>query len=220
MAVLDEQRDVPLSDAQAKQWLRDWPTVTGMWTPGPGGPRWLQAQPPAKGATGPRLELPGAGRFKTQPDGLWISLGIPRSDTATAATFVDCIVVESCGTAQNFNDKRSRYAARTTSLVIGLPEAWLNASVSVQSGASRTRRELLRGQLPATADVSLPLRHLRVLYALPRDGGNPPLYDRIAGALALDAHEYVCPQSSLRTYTSQRFQRFLKRMAPALTRYS
>lgn len=190
-----------------------------MWTPGAGGPQWLQAQPRAPGATGPRLELPGAGSFKTQPDGLWISLGIARSDTSTPATFIDCIVVESCGTPQNFNDKRSRYAARTTSLVVSLPKAWLNVSVAVQGGASRARRELLQGQLPATGDVSLPLRHLRVLYALPRDDGDPSLYDRIAAALALDAHEYLCPQSSLSTYNSQVFQAFLKRMAPALARY-
>jgi hypothetical protein len=78
---------------------------------------------------------------------------------------------------------------------------------------------VLRGQLPAAGDVSLPLRHLRVLYALPDDDGPPSLYARVTKAMALDAHEYVCPQNVLGSYTDQPMQRFLKRMGPELSRY-
>jgi hypothetical protein len=163
--------------------------------------------------------LPGAGAFRTQPDGLWVTLGVRPSDTTTTATFADCVAVESCGSPPNFNDKRSRYAARTTSLVLELPSAWLDATVTVQSGTLRQRRDILRGQLPATGDVSLPLRHLRVLYALPDDDGSPSLYKRVTGAMALDAHEYVCPQNVLGSFRGQPLQKFLKRMSPELTRY-
>jgi hypothetical protein len=210
---------VPLTDAQAKAKLRTWPTVTGIWTRSDDTTRWLRAQPPVAGVTGPRLEVPGAGAFLTQPDALWITFGIRPSDTAAVATFADCVVVESCGTTQNFSDKRSRYAPRTTSLVVKLPVAWLDATVTVQSGAVRQRREVLRGQLPPTEDVSLPLRHLRVLYALPNDNGPPSLYERVTKAMALDGHEYVCPQIVLGSYTGQPMQKFLKRMGPELSRF-
>lgn len=210
---------MPLTDAQAKARLDAWPTVTGIWTRTDDTTRWLRAQPPVASVTGPRLEIPGAGAFRTQPDGLWITLGIRPSDMNATATFADCVAVESCGTPQNFNDKRSRYAARTTSLVVKLPSAWLDATVTVQSGAVRRRRDVLRGQLPAAGEMSLPLRHLRVLYALPDDDGPPSLYGRVTEAMALDAHEYVCPQTVLGSYTGQWTQRFLKRMGPEQSRY-
>jgi hypothetical protein len=141
---------MPLTDAQAKACLIAWPRITGIWTRSDDTTRWLQAQPPVVGSTGPRLALPGAGAFRTQPDGLWVTLGVRPSDTTTTATFADCVAVESCGSPPNFNDKRSRYAARTTSLVLELPSAWLDATVTVQSGTLRQRRDILRGQLPAT----------------------------------------------------------------------
>jgi hypothetical protein len=181
--------------------------------------RWLRAQPGVPGTVGPRLQLPGAGAFRTQPDGLWVTLGIAPDDEETRATFVDCFVVESCRTSQNFNDKRSRYAARTTSLVLELPKTWLDRTVQVQAGAVRQRRALLRGKLPRGGPVSLPVRHLRVLYALPDDDGPPSLYSKVCQALALEAHEYICPQTMLGQFNLQAMQRFLKRIAPGLLRY-
>jgi hypothetical protein len=144
---------------------------------------------------------------------MWITLGIRIADTTTEATYVDCIVVESCGTAQNFNDKRSRYAARTTSLMLELAERWLEHEVAVQSGAQRTRRALLRGRLPASGTVTLPVRHLRVLYAL-EDDATPSLYKRVVSSGVMEAHEYVCRQQVLNQYNGQDVQAFLKRMAP------
>lgn len=210
---------MPLSDPQAKAFLLAWPTVTAIWTRPGENTRWLRAQPRVVGTTGPRLEVPGTGAFHTQPDGLWVTLGIAPSDVTTPARFADCVAVESCGTSQNLNDKRSRYGARTTSLMLKLPAAWLDASVTVQGGATRTRRQQLRGALPATGNVSLPIRHLRVLYALPNDGAPPSLYARVTAAMVMEAHEYVCPQSVLSNFNGPPHQKFLKRMAPELTRY-
>ena len=170
------------------------------------------------GVTSPRLQQPGAGAFRTQPDGLWITLGIESSDEATRATFVDFLAIESCRNAQNFNDKRSRYAARTTSLMLTIPGAWLEAKVRVRAGATRTRAVVLRGNLPLE-DVNLPVRHLRVLYALPDDDGAPGLFTRVSAAMVLEAHEYICPQRVLGSYTGQQVQTFLKRMAPGLIRF-
>jgi len=209
---------MPLTDAEAKQRISRWPAHTRIWSRDDEQIGWLRAQPPLGGITSPRLQQPGAGAFRTQPDGLWITLGIEAHDQATAATFVDCVAIESCRNAQNFNDKRSRYAARTTSLMLAIPQTWLEATVRVQAGATRTRAAVLRGNLPAE-DVSLPVRHLRVLYALPDDDGAPGLFARVSAAMVLEAHEYICPQRVLGSYTGQPMQTFLKRMAPGLTRF-
>lgn len=210
---------MPLSDAEAKKYLSCWPQHTRVWSRQKESIGWLRAQPKTERTAGPRLELPGAGAFRTQPDGLWVSLGIAGGDTTTQATFVDATVIESCRTQQNFSDKRSRYAARTTSLVVSFSDTWLNAQVTVQRGARRSRRDILRGNLPEGEPISLPVRHLRVLYALPTDDASPSLFDRVCSSMVLEAHEYVCPQRTLASYTGQPMQRFLKRMAPGLQRY-
>jgi hypothetical protein len=206
-------RTMPLSDAEAKQRLRSWPTQTRrLWSKTPS-IRWLRAQPIDGPGPAPRLALPGAGEFRAQPDGLWVTLGIRYDDTTSKATFADCIAVESCGTGQNYNDKRSRYAARTTSLMIEFSSSWLDHEIPVQAGARRTRRELLRGALPPDDRVTLPVRHLRVLYALEDDGADS-LYARVCRSGVLEAHEFVCRQQVLGQYNAQDFQRFLKGMAP------
>jgi hypothetical protein len=207
---------MPLTDREAKEAISAWPNETTIWSLGTG-ISWLRAQPVANGIAGPRLELPGAGAFKTQPDGLWISLGIHRRDTDTQATYADCVVIESCGRAQNFADKRSRYASRTSSLMLGLPKRWLDVVVGIQGGGLRTRREVLRG-LSEDEKLSLPVRQLRVLYALPDDGSSK-LYMRASSQLTLEAHEFVCPQSVLTQYNNQNTQAFLKRMGPHHQRF-
>lgn len=203
---------MPLTDAEAKRRLRGWPTQSRLWSKD-GSIRWLRGQPIEGPGSAPRLVFPGAGEFRVQPDGLWVSLGIRRDDHATPATFADCIVVESCGSVQNLNDKRSRYAARTTSLTIELSRRWLDHEVPVQAGARRQRRELLRGRLPLEDVISLPVRHLRVLYALADEQGDSP-YKRMRRSGVLDAHEFLCRQEVLGQYNAQGVQTFLKRMAP------
>jgi hypothetical protein len=156
----------------------------------------------------PRLTLPGSLVFQTQPDGLWLSLGIDRGDTQASASFADCIVIESCGNLANLYDKRSRYAARTTSLVIDIRKVWLNQQVVVRGrgGPTRARAELLGGQLED--DVSLPIRSLRTLYAIPHD-----LYIQARKSMVLEAHEFMCAQSRLGQFNSKPMQNFLKGMA-------
>lgn len=110
--------------------------------------------------------------FRTQPDGLWFTLGLLRGDEHAKAEFGDCVAIESCGNVQNLHDKRARYAARTTSLLLVVQQGWLDREVVLRGrgGTRRPRREILGGQLPSSGDVLLPVRHLRLLYALP-DGG-------------------------------------------------
>lgn len=203
-------------DAAKTILLEGWRTTTTIWSGGRRGLWWLRAQPQAESerARAPRLNVPGSDLFATQPDGLWMSLGILRGDTNAVAAFADCVVVEVCGTAQNLNDKRARYAARTTSLVLSVGQSWLDQRVRLQGqgGTEPQRRDVLGGQLPSDTDIRLPVRHLRVLYALP--DGPRPLYERARDSMVFEAHEFVCPQRMLGQWSGQPMQRFLKRMAP------
>lgn len=205
---------MPLSDAQAKAALRTWALVTRVWS---GGEYifWLRAQPNDVDDTqrSPRLTAAGSREFQTQPDGLWITLGGMGSQPVGTSTFADCVVVEVCGTAQNLNDKRSRYSARTSALVIEMMQPWLDHEVPRQGGAVRMRRQLLASELPASGVVRRPVRHVRVLYALD-DTGARSLYARATREIVLEAHEYMLPQRILQQWTAPEMQEFLKRMAP------
>lgn len=195
------------TDSIAKGHLLTWPNQTTTWSTRPQGATWLRAQPISDNVPGPRLHTPGAGALRTQPDGLWIA----RDAHGNAGPlFVDCIVIEACGTSQNLNDKRSRYGPRTSSLLVSLPKPWLDKEVRVRAGALRRRRDLLH--VPDEALI-VPIRHLRVLYALPGTGGSH-LYGQVTTEMVLDAHEFVCPLNQLGNFKSQPMQRFLKGMTP------
>lgn len=196
-----------LNDRQAKQRLGKWPNESKIWSPPNSRVYWLRAQPAGTNVRAPRLTVPGSLVFQTQPDGLWLSLGVERGDTHAEARFADCIVIESCGNLANLYDKRSRYAARTTSLVVDIRRVWLDQEVVTrgQGGPLRARRELLGGELEA--DVMLPVRSLRTLYAVPDS-----LYARARGGMILEAHEFMCAQKGLGQYTGKPMQRFLKGM--------
>jgi len=203
-------------DKQAKSWLLKWATDTTIWSER-WDMHWLRAQPvrPNERVRAPRLTGPGSEMFSVQPDGLWITLGIPSGDTTTKASYADCVVVEACGTSQNLHDKRARYAARTTSLVIDLRQAWLKQVDPWKGGALRSRRDALGGLLPTEGIVLLPIRHLRVIYALPKTGPRS-LYDDARQNMVMEAHEFILPFNKLGQYNGQQTQDFLKRIGPHL----
>jgi hypothetical protein len=58
---------MPLTDAEAKERLRGWPTQTRLWSKN-ASIRWLRAQPIEGPGPAPRLVLPGAGEFRVQPE--------------------------------------------------------------------------------------------------------------------------------------------------------
>jgi hypothetical protein len=92
-------------------------------------------------------------------------------------------------------------------------QPWLNTDVPRQGGGRKQRRALLRAELPTQGEVLLPIRHIRVLYALD-DIGASSLYERATTSMVMEGHEYVLPQRLLRQYNAQGTQEFLKRMAP------
>jgi hypothetical protein len=203
-------------DAEAKDWLRDWPTQTKIWSATRRRLYWLRAQPPIRheNCRAPRLVPAGAKVLTTQPDGLWVTLGIERGDTAKAE-FVDCLVIEASTGEQNLSDKRARYAARTGSLVVDFDKRWLDGLVRGpgKGGPLRARRELLGGELPDEDPVRLPVRYVRVLYALPDQADGSDLYEKAEGHIPLEAHEFVIARRKLRVANRDvRLQ--LARMSP------
>ena len=119
--------------------------------------------------------------------------------------------MEVYGTIQNLNDKRSRYILSNHSLVLSVSASWLNQTIPVQGGGQRARWESTGTltEAPVT-DLVLPVRHLRVLSALPNT-----LYHVWCSEHTPTDYVLFPPHSSLSTYHSQSFQEFLKRMSIA-----
>ncbi len=191
-----------LSDAEAKAILLAWPTRTQLWPPPDGLGFWIQGQPPT-GVPGPRISSPGARMFRTQPDALWVYF--------SGSSSCDVVAVEVCGSIQNLNDKRSRYIPASHSLVLSCSLAWLEEIIAVQRGGQK-RRWKAAGTFPTkpTEGLTVPIRHLRVLYGIPNQH-----YDKWCREHTPTGYEFFCPHSSLRTYSSQPMQRFLRQMSSA-----
>ncbi len=199
-----------LSDDAAKEVLRGWPQRPTKWfrtaqTTG----FWLRAQPPDGHTAGPKLVMPGATEFATQPDGLWLWFG--------ELDFVDVIAVEVCRGQrdQNLNDKRSRYMPTTHALLVACSRAWLTAEIGVYRGREARWKACDTITKEPTSNVRLPVRHVRVLYALPNR-----LYDPWLRSVTPAAHEYFCRHSSLRSHTAPGFRAFLNRMLPGTQFYT
>lgn len=193
-----------LSDAEAKRILLKWPKRTSKLWPPPGGKGfWLQAQPKSGDAAGPRLSSPGATLFSTQPDGLWVHFNGNRS--------CDLVTVEVCGTVQNLNDKRSRYIPSSHSIVLNCGLAWLTEETRIQGGGQRPRWEAAKTfDSRPNESLSVPVRHLRILYSLPND-----IYKEWCPVHIPTGYEFFCPHSSLDSYNSQTMQTFLRQMSIA-----
>lgn len=192
-----------LSDKEAKDLLLKWPTRTKLWPPPEGRGFWIRGQPKEGERPGPRLSSPGANLFMTQPDGLWVHF------KGTACC--DVVAIEVCGTIQNLNDKRSRYIPASHSLVLTCTSAWLKEEIAVQRAGRRPRWEASAsfGDEPS-GDLSIPVRHLRVLYGIPN-----ALYQKWCRGHTPTGYEFFSPHSSLGTYNSQPMQAFLRKMSSA-----
>lgn len=196
-----------LSDGEAKAILLRWPGRTKLWPPPSGTGYWIRAQPKVGTMAGPRLSAPGAVLFRTQPDGMWVHFRNAES--------CDVVAIEVCGTAQNLNDKRSRYIPASHSVVVACSRGWLLEHTATKAGGSAPRWKAsacFEGE--PTKDIAVPVRHLRVLYALP-----DTLYHQWCKEHVPTGYEFFCPHSSLNGYNGQKMQRFLKQMSIAAQFY-
>jgi hypothetical protein len=191
------------TDAEAKNALRKWPGVgTALWPGSVPGAAWLRAQPVDGADPAPRLYQAGSNSFSTQPDGLYICLAPAPEDA-----FADAVAIEVCGSAQNFNDKRSRYAPSTVSLGIWCDKRWLRGTMP-RGGGHKTRWELAGTFGSAPDDHAwLPVRFLRVLYFL-----KDALFTKWRKEGVPQGHEFVSRYSSLASYNAQEMQTFLRHM--------
>lgn len=193
-----------LKNAESKAILLKWPAYTGkLWRAPQGDGRWIRGQPIDGRSTGPRIVSPGAKLFFTQPDGLFIYFNGVES--------CDIVVIEVCGTIQNLNDKRSRYIPSCHSLILVCRRKWLLQEIPITGGGFKPRWEIADTFPNAPqADLSTPIRHLRVLYALPNAE-----YRKWCPSHIPTGYEYFCPHSSLGSYNGQKMQSFLRRMSIA-----
>lgn len=196
-----------LSDGEGKGQLRQWPLRTrALWSRFGDHGFWLRAQPKEEGENGttPRLFAAGTKKMGTQPDGMWCFF-VDRQA-------VDVTCIEICGSMQNLNDKRARYAPTGHGLVLDTPECWLRAELSLQKRGRRSRwwatGTLPRGEEPE--HLAPAVRYLRVLYAVRDDH----MTDVMANVIAA-GHEYFTRHSALKQFNGQPMQTFLKRLAPA-----
>jgi hypothetical protein len=192
------------TDAEAKAALRNWPSVgTKLWPGSVPGSAWLRAQPVFGSGPTPKLYQSGADGYATQPDGLYVCLAPAPEDL-----FADIVAIEVCGSMQNFNDKRARYAPSTVSQGLWCALSWLLRTMPTRGGGSRERWRLAGTFKTApTTDAWLPIRFMRVIYFL-RDAAFVNWRRRGVP----QAHEFVSRYKSLTSYTSQTMQDFLKHM--------
>ncbi len=148
---------------------------------------WLRARPGAEyDIDDPYLKKPGAKLMRTIPDGLWLRFGGTERDG-----FVDIFAIEACGSFQNLLDKRSRFAPSMHSLLAICPVPWLVAPVSAVNLMPRWRYTGLLRAAP-NARLALPVRDIRVMYALP-----PRHFQRFSASQVPHAHEFFAPINAL-----------------------
>ncbi len=182
-------------DSLVKERLRGWPqSPPGLQPRRRAAHAWLRGRPVADlSACHPFLKLPGSDRLRTLPDGLWLNFaGTP------AEPFVDIFAVEACGSLQNLLDKRSRFAPSTHSLLAVCPVPWLLAPVDTGDSTPRWKATGVLLREPALP-VVLPVRDLRVLYALRRDH-----YTGFTRHQVPQAHEFFVPMEALTAEGSER----------------
>jgi hypothetical protein len=187
---------VKLTDGQAKTALRTWPKRTKTWPVPAHSGYWVRASPSTRSM--PYVHPAGATILKTKPDGLYLFAHVP-------SRFCDVIAVEHCGNVQNFNDKRSRYTPTSGNVHVTIPLDWLNKKLTKKK--SYWQASCWFSSAPKS-DITLTIRHLRVLFALTDKDYTSFGQNHLPGA-----HEYFCRHRDLTQITQQGMQEFIKSMA-------
>ncbi len=175
-------------DALVRTRLRQWPQrPPGLAAPRTGRDGWLRGRPTeTTSPCHPFLKLPGSDRLRTLPDGLWLNFG-----GTPVEPFVDILAIEACSSLPNLLDKRSRFAPSTHSLLAVCPVPWLLAPVTANDPTPRWQATGVLRHEPTTP-VSLPVRDVRVMYALKRNH-----YEGFADSQVPHPHEYFVPMDTL-----------------------
>jgi len=105
----------------------------------------------------------------------------------------DLFVIEVCGSYSNLLDKRSRFAPSMHSMLASCPLPWLLGPHNKNDLTPRWQRTRILDEEP-TQPLILPVRDIRVMYALPNK-----LYDGFETSHVPHAHEFFVPVSALLT---------------------
>jgi|GEM_PF-501153 len=175
-------------DRKVRAQLSKWPQRPPGLMPSPKQPgTWLKARPGDAGTSAhPFLKLPGSNVFRTLPDGMWLHFSPNAADP-----FVDILAIEACSTLPNLLDKRSRFAATTSSLLAWCPLPWLLAAPGPDDATPRWKLIKMLKTEP-TEPLTLPVRDIRVVYGL-----RTRHYDNFACSTMPQPHEYFCPMDAL-----------------------
>ncbi len=178
--------DLPSLDALVRARLRAWPQRPPGLARGER-VRWLRGRPAdATNMCHPFLKLPGSRTLRTLPDGLWLHFGGTQAEP-----FADIFAIEACASLSNLLDKRSRFAPSTHALLAVCPMLWLLAPVAPNDPTPRWRATGVLRE-PPLQGVVLPVRDMRVLYAL-----KSRHYRSFAAGRVPEAHEYFMPMDAL-----------------------
>ncbi len=149
---------------------------------------WFRGRPsPACERNDPYLKLVGTDRLRTYPDGLWLAFG-----GTPVEMYVDIFAVEACGSITNLSDKRSRFAPSTHSMVAVCPLRWLLGHRSPGRPIPRWRRIGMYDEPESPLTVPVPVRDMRVMYAL-----NQRQYRSFAASQVPNPHELFVPMNQL-----------------------
>jgi hypothetical protein len=198
------------SDEAGKAILRDtsyWPTRTQQWGVASNSEYWIRCRPSDTAGDKrplPRLSLPGASLFTTQPDGMWVYF--------RGFTCADVLAVEICGSMQNLNDKRSRYVSTGTGLMLVVPATWFGRPITLQHGAQEVCGDAtgcFRGiKYPTSGDLRIPVRFLRALFVIPDAQFRHWQENHVPAG-----HEFFMKHNSLKSGTGPAAQKFLGGMS-------
>lgn len=190
-------------DAAAKEiLLKKWPAVTKkLFYATSDDTPWIRAQPRANGMIGtpPRIVLPGSTLFKTQPDGLYVQY-------KEGGLYCDVVAIEISSNVSNVRDKRSRYAATTTSKVLETDAKWLQNRVT-DGGRGKELISTLSRIDASRGKIISAIRFIRVLITLEKDQYVKWIQNDVPRA-----HEYFIPRSSLSSITSPQMRIFLQNL--------
>jgi hypothetical protein len=183
------------SDDEVRDWLKKWKGVTKEFGDGK---LWIRARPKVTEAiTYPMLYHAGMPN-RIVPDGMYVFVNLAPSEY-----YADVISIESCGSEQNFTSKRSFYAPSTVSKIVRFDHGWLSDKVSapklgpVESPWERFTGTTEYDNIPDT--IRVPIRRLRVIYALPRAWANgKKAFDMIRTNQVSNGTEFYVRQQDLK----------------------
>ena len=189
-----------------------WSSATDAFSQGSQKAKWIRCQPKARHAANvvhPHLHRPGAVTGWIRPDCMYV-----RATPEQGYIFADVMTFEVCSSFQNIEEKRGKYGAGDSALLVDFRGKWLSTPL-YPSGPKTAYSYLFGNQDGAVEtddakDITAVTRALRVLYFINRN----KIKDEQVRDIVPRAWEFFFPDSSIKSLTAQQFRDFIKRISP------